>query len=292
MTGWIIVTLADAGYASLADGMIASVRSHPEGRDVAIGLLDGGLDPEQRRRYLDSGILVHEPDWSFAINDHREPPKRFMKALTALPFLPRYFPGYEIYLYIDSDAWVQDWAVVELYRCSAHDIGFAITPELDRSYPTVYGTTPVVHWHYQNMLNFFAEKTARRLMYLPTLNSGVFCARADAPHWQRWAGLLGQIYSSTKETHFFSVQAALNAVIHLMNPPTALLPAWCNWLCHAALPMCSDDGIVLHEPQPPYRRLGIVHLTADRKHGIWDLKDRRGASHQRSLRFGGREPAP
>ena len=38
-----------------------------------------------------------------------------MRAVTVRPFLPRYLPGYNIYVWIDADAWVQEeFAVARL----------------------------------------------------------------------------------------------------------------------------------------------------------------------------------
>jgi hypothetical protein len=34
---------------------------------------------------------------------------------------------------------------------------------------------------------------------------------------------------------FYAEQAALNAVLHTARDPPALLPAWCNWVCHRAM---------------------------------------------------------
>ena len=50
------------------------------------------------------------------------------KAQFARPFLPRHFPGYETYLWIDADAWLQDWRAVELYVAAACGDRLAITP--------------------------------------------------------------------------------------------------------------------------------------------------------------------
>ncbi|MGH6976466.1 MAG: hypothetical protein ACREED_05505 [Stellaceae bacterium] len=32
----------------------------------------------------------------------------------AFPFLRRYFPGYDVYLWLDGDTWVQDAEAIEL----------------------------------------------------------------------------------------------------------------------------------------------------------------------------------
>jgi lipopolysaccharide biosynthesis glycosyltransferase len=44
-------------------------------------------------------------------------------------FLPKYFPNYEKYLWIDCDAWVNDWQSVELYfkACENGKLGITQT---------------------------------------------------------------------------------------------------------------------------------------------------------------------
>jgi hypothetical protein len=56
-------------------------------------------------------------------------------------------------------------------------------------------------------------------------------------------------------------------------------------MCNRALPFCSEDGTVLHEPQPPFDRLGIVHMAGPMKNGEQKLTDLAGGSWTRSLRF-------
>jgi hypothetical protein len=58
----------------------------------------------------------------------------FSPALTSR----KYFPGYEVYFHIDADAWVQDWAAVELYIAGARKGVMAVSPEIDRSFISNY----------------------------------------------------------------------------------------------------------------------------------------------------------
>ena len=41
--------------------------------------------------------------------------KEWLKSQVSRAFLPKYFPNYKKYLWIDCDAWVSDWTSVELY---------------------------------------------------------------------------------------------------------------------------------------------------------------------------------
>ena len=47
----------------------------------------------------------------------------------------------------------------------------------------------------------------------------------------------------------------------------------------------------LCEPNPPFQRLGVIHLTSNTKNGTWPLATVKGETRTRSLRFGGHDPA-
>lgn len=288
MAEWIITTEADARYAPLLEGLLASIGAAGAGRGAAVGVLDIGLEAPQRERLRAQGIAVRDPGLSYDFSHYKAPPPAYARALTAFPFLPRLFPGYALYLHLDSDTWIQDWSAVELCLASARESGFAVTPEIDRCYRPKIGNLSIDEFMYRCLRYCFNEASTRFLMQFPMINSGVFAARADAPHWRVWGDLLGQIVAQKNEYYFYAEQAAMHATMWSRELEAALLPAWCNWLCQRALPMCSEDGRVLTEPQPPYRPLGIVHLAgATQKNGRWPLKDRKGAIHTRSLRYGG-----
>ena len=57
-----------------------------------------------------------------------------LRSLTARPFLPDYFPGYDVYIWIDCDAWVQEQFALEWLFYTAASGALGIVPELDRSY--------------------------------------------------------------------------------------------------------------------------------------------------------------
>jgi len=288
----IIVTAADANYAELADQLLASIAAVPESRNVAIGFLDLGLDPGARARLAASGIAVVAPGWDYDFSGYTTRPPEHMRALTARPHLRRYFPGYDLYLHMDADTWLQDWRAIELYLSAAQERGFAIAPELDRSYSAVIAGMFENDLKQRIYSRYFNEETTRQLAHLPLLNAGVFAAAAQAPHWQAWHELLTRVYGELGQLAaqegfavYYAEQFCLNAAVRSLPSPPALLPAWCNWMCHRALPCCSEDGSVLYEPNPPYRKLGVIHLTSDSKNGQWQLRDLAGKPHTRSLRY-------
>ena len=52
-------------------------------------------------------------------------------------FLPKYFPGFKKYIWIDADAWVNSWYAIELYLKGCENKKLAISTSADRSYGRV-----------------------------------------------------------------------------------------------------------------------------------------------------------
>jgi lipopolysaccharide biosynthesis glycosyltransferase len=254
----IIVTGADSGYFDLLAGCIASIRDKPESARIALGVLDVGLEPGQRRWIEARGAMIVEPGWDVDFPGRAEAP-RWRQAQYARPFLPRHFPGHDYYMWLDADAWVQDWAAVELFLRAAGEDKLAIVPEMDRAYRNFFGAWDEFHdVNREGYRAAFDEATAHRLIRHPLLNNGAFALGAQAPHWQAWADTLQAALQQSRNP--LIDQATLNHVVYVQGLPAHFLPSWCNWICHHAPPRIESGGALV-EPNLPHQKLGIVHLT-------------------------------
>ena len=268
-----IVSAADAGYFDLLKGLVCSIRDKEEGKEIALSILDVGLDSDQRHWLYEHGATIAEPGWDFDIPASMNAPAHF-RALLARPFLPRHFPGHDVYLHIDSDAWVQDWSAIEIYLAAAADGMLAITPQVDRSYNTIY-KRPRRYRRTQNYKSFkwsFGWLAADRVARNPILNCGVFALPVDAPHWDLWAQAITRALNRRTlrrrkgwpDLNFKLIeQTAMNYVVFADKPPATFLPAWCNWFCAHAAPRFDRSRGLLVEPHAPYQPIGIVHLAGE-----------------------------
>src|SRR5262249_20785267 len=152
-----------------------------------------------------------EPGWDLDFPG-REQLKDGYKALTARPFLPRYFPGFDLYLWIDGDCWIQQGDAIALYLAAARGGALAVAPEIHRSRRAYR-----VAWPEFSAVNgaafeaCFDKATADRLVRYPLINAGVFALEVDAPHWRGWAELLREaLQRSTNMTD----QIALNVLVY------------------------------------------------------------------------------
>ena len=286
----IAITGGDAGYFDLMKDCIGSLQSLPEGQALALGILDCGLTDEQRAWCRDRGATLVVPGWDFDFPG-RDKLRDGYKALTARPFLPRYFPGFDLYLWIDGDCWVQQGDAIALFLAAARTGALAVAPEIHRTmrhYHHAWGEfSAVCGAAYESC---FDRATAERLVRYPMINAGVFALAAGAPHWQGWATVLGEaLQRSTDMTD----QMALNVLVYDQGFACEPLPSRCNWPVHHATPAWDAARGLFVEPAMPYDPLGILHLTIYTKRlAALDVRElggpHAGQVRPRSLRWPGR----
>ena len=280
----LIVSGADSAYFSLLRDTVRSVLA--QRAQAAIGILDVGLDGEQRAWLARHVTHLVQPGWDIDFPGREHTPQA-RQAQFARPFLPHHFPGYETYLWIDADAWLQDWRAGELYVEAAAGGRLAITPEIDRAYkrhykrPKLFGAT--LAW--KNYRTAFGWRAADRLGRNPMVNCGVFALRGDAPHWGAWARLIAQ---AARRTRFFFVeQTALNYAIFAEHLPVDFLPAYCNWMPGDATPAFDAARGRFVEPYTPHEPIGVMHLAGrEQKSRVFRLTRLDGGTVETSLRYG------
>lgn len=283
MARFAIATAGDDKYLGILQGLVLSIRSKPEGAEVPIVALDLGFGEGSLDWLGRHGVRTVVPDWDYPFSGAMP---EYFKAMVSRPHLPKYVTEAETIVWLDADTWVQDWSAVDLLLRGAETQGFAIVPEVDRSYTPYYNEAPYINHQFDWYRRCFDEPTARQLFVYPLLNCGVLAARADAPHWAAWAARLSDSFS--RAILFVSEQTALNVALRLDGLPVALMPSTCNWICFRSQPFCTADGRTLLDPQLPHAPLGIVHLAGysyDTKDRPFTLQTPDGGTVTRSLQF-------
>ena len=263
--------------------MVLSVRA--QRRDASIGILDLGLEPAHREWLTARVAHLVRPDWDVDFPGRAKTPET-LKAQVARPFLRRHFPGYEMYLWIDADAWLQDWRVVELYYAAAGTNKLAITPEIDRAYKRHYKRPKLFGWTlaWKNYRQAFGWRAADRLGRNPMVNCGVFALHHNAPHWDIWARIMSQVLQRTQ--FFFVEQVALNYAIFAEGLPVNFLPAYCNWMPGDAAPAFDAERGLFVEPYAPHEVIGVMHLAGrEQKTHTFRLNRLEGGTVDTSLRY-------
>ena len=274
----VIVSLADANYFPLLDELVDSIKSFKQSEDVAICILDAGLKQDQRDSLSKKVDEIKNAEWDIEVPGHKVKGKEWLKSQVSRAFLPKYFPNYEKYLWIDCDAWVNDWSCVELYFKACDDGKLGITQTIGPGYKI----TSKVNWLFgklaliksQNFKHAVKSKIsyadARKLAFAPHINIGVFSLEKDSKGWSTWQNNLEK---TLKAGNIFGSEGlAINMSVYIDNLETEFLPLNCNWITSNLLPKYDQKQSTFVEPYLPNYKIGIMHLAA----GIWkDGKDMR-----------------
>ena len=278
MKNYTIVSLADANYFDLLNELVNSILQFKESDDVDICILDAGLTDEQKTTLSKKVKQIKKAEWDIEVPDYKIGKKEWLKSQVSRAFLPKYFPGYKKYLWIDCDAWVNDWNSVELYFKACENGKLGITQTLGPGYKIMskvkwlFGKIAVIKS--QNFKHAMSSKIgidkARKLAFAPHINIGVFSLEENSNCWKSWQENLKKTLSSGKI--FGSEGLAINMSVYIDNINTEFLPLNCNWIASNLLPKYNEQEKTFVEPYLPNYKIGIMHLAA----GIWkDQKDMR-----------------
>lgn len=278
----IIVTAGDSKVMPTLQGLIRSLEAFPERRDVEIGCLDVGQTGADRAWLADHGVILAEPTTHLGVPDSRLKPHE--RAFVARPFLRDYFPGRDIYIWIDSDVWLQGWWVIDAYRQGALETGMAIAHERERAYAF---QAWLVAWFAKHLVLGYGPLDAAWLLSRPHLNAGLFAMRRDSPHWALWVRHYQAAWDRTGQINPHD-QFSINRFVHggsLSRPAikTTILPPRYNWICDRGPPMWNDAEETLCEPYPPYRTIGAVHLAGPGKTKSYNVRRTGGGSFEAML---------
>ena len=268
----VIVSLADSNYFELLNELIDSIIRFEKSKEVAICILDAGLTDEQKSILLSKVDEIKSAQWDIDVPSFKVTGKEWLKSQVSRAFLPKYFPNYEKYLWIDCDAWVNDWSSVELYFKACEDGKLGITQTLGPGYKI----TSKVKWLFgkiaaiksQNFKHAIKSKIglekARKLAFAPHINIGVFSLEKDSPGWDSWQTNLEKTLKSGNI--FGSEGLAINMSVYIDDLKTEFLPLNCNWIASNLLPKFNEQQNTFVEPYLPNYKIGIMHLAA----GIWN----------------------
>ena len=297
----VIVSLADSNYFPLLDELINSIKRFNESSDTAICILDAGLSEKQKDILSLKVDEIKSAKWDIEVPDKKIKGREWLKSQVSRAFLPKYFPKYEKYLWIDCDAWVNNWETIELYLKACDNGKLGITQTIGPGYKItsrvnwVFGKLAIIksqNFKHALKSNISYEK-ARKLAFAPHINIGVFSLEKNSSSWESWQVNLKQTLKGGDI--FGSEQLAMNISVYVDGIETEFLPLNCNWITSNLLPKFDEENSTFVEPYLPNYKIGIMHLAA----GIWkdnkdmrlnkeitiDIKSLQGKILNKSLRF-------
>jgi len=292
-----IISLADSNYFDLLNELVDSIKRFHQSEEIEICILDAGLKKEQIEILNKKVNQIKKAEWDIDVPNYKKKGKEWLKSQVSRAFLPKYFPGYKKYLWIDADAWVNSWFAIELYLKGCENKKIAISTSADRSYGRVlnakwiFGSLArIKSQNYKHAKSSgFSEKIARDVALKPHLNIGVFSLENGAPHWEVWQKNLKKALSSGEI--WGSEQIAMNVTIHFDKLSVEILPAYCNWTLIDGIRYDKKNNKFV-ETYLPNHEIGIIHLAGknndnirNNKNYISKIKTLEGDIIEKSLRF-------
>ena len=266
-----IVSLADEKYFNLLEELIDSIKSFPESKNIAICVLDAGLNQDQINKIKNKVDEIKKAEWDIEVSSLKVKGKEWLKSQVSRAFLPKYFSSYKKYLWIDCDAWVNDWSSIELYFKACDNGKLGITQSIGPGYRILskvkwlFGKLAIIKS--QNFKHAVSSKInmqkARKIAFAPHVNIGVFSLENSSSVWGVWQNNLKE---TLKHGRIFGSEGlAINLSVYVDNVDTEFLPLGCNWIASHILPKFDESKKEFVEPYLPNNKIGIMHLAA----GIW-----------------------
>ena len=289
----IIISAADELYALLANDLFTSIRGLAFTTTFDLGILDVGLSDNNRKYFQSLGIKVVPAisDIDYPSREQWEAKRPGVRTLTARPFLRRYFPGYDIYIWLDADVWVQTPEAIEtMIASAANSPAIHIAPELDRCYSAFFTNADIWMKFHDWYKTNFPPDIAGAMSLKPMLNAGVFAMSKESPVWDAWAQIYTEALQKTTELSdksFMTDQLGLNILLYMRGFPCVLLPPSYNWLTFYAIPMLNRNTGMLVEPLPPHRPISQIHLTRPNKNVLEQVRCLDGTTLERRLTYKG-----
>lgn len=278
----VIVTGGTGEFFPLVMECVQSIAAAGLLERAALAVFDQGFSPEQReamkpyathmRRLVWEDINVDVPD------QHRQDKHL---SLPGRPILPKLFPGYDIYQWIDADAWVQTTEFLDVFAAGANKTGLAVAQEDGVGYNASFRDRK--WWIGNYFLGFGLIGGIKGGLMKPPINNGVFAMHRDAPHWARYRE---RHQAAMKRTGKINLdQHSLHATAALDGMPVTYVSARFNWLPILSRPTWDADTKLLCEPSETGAPLSIIHLAGPGKFDERLVKVKQGGTISTAMNF-------
>ncbi len=221
-----------------------------------LGLIDLGLTAAQQDDLRARGIQIVPGRWPI------EPPPTqnalHMLAFAGKPFARDFFPGYQTYVWMDADMWVQTADFWPALIQGAQSNGLAVPIEVDAGYGSMTWRNRL--WMFRHFMNSYGLRRAVSLSRQPMVNNGVFALTADAPHWLLWQKHFRLMVSRTERTLAID-QLSMMAMSYLESETLALIDASNNWVCSLGTPDYDVAQQRFVKPGGKQEVISVMHIT-------------------------------
>jgi hypothetical protein len=229
----MIVSGSDSVFWPIAKGCVDSLgRAADHDSKLFLGFLDDGLEPEQIE-YLTSKRFTVEPTrWCLGIPESFQKGFPGSRVKVSKTMLPDIFPGFDVYIWVDADAWLQEESAISELVQGAMTNEVSLVSQRNPKYSVMQY---VNLWRVSVAKQYFGYGAALNVLFKPYFNSGVFAMQSSSRVWSAWQSAWRSAIAKRKQ-YRVSDQAALNHVITTQKVKIARFDATYNWACHLAQP--------------------------------------------------------
>jgi hypothetical protein len=291
----LIVTGGNSDFFRFIEAALSSLEACGCSRDADLAVLDQGLAPSEAAQLIARGYRVAKPNTTVSVHKPMEvhvPAGGYRVARThaarhgqqSVPnfttlggagLLPRtelrdHFPGYDVYVWFDGDAWAQTSEFFHEFVEGARVHGIAVALENGNGYRHSFADTK---WWLGNLALAYGPRRAMHLATKPWLNAGVFAIRSNSSHWINWRRYYIDILERTGK-HLD--QHAFFGAIHIEGGDVKWVPSYCNWICLLSAPRWDSNAGLMCEPRIGGRVLSVLHLAGPEKERSYDIMTSQG----------------
>jgi len=277
MSKTIIVNGCDSRFFEMMQESLDSLERLNLRQKADMGILDLGISENQIQYLLKRGYIVKKPRWTMNIPDSIRKPHQL--GLVARTDLREYYPGYDIYLWFDADAWSQTPEFFHELTQGALKHGAAIIREIGSGYRKDF---IYAKWWYGNMVASYGVVKGRKVALLPVANIGIMALSSNAPHWEVWKKYYQKFIDKRGKVNN---QHSFNAALVLEKLDYYCAPARCNWITVLSDPFWNPKTKMLCEPNQGAAPLSVIHLAGPGKSKKYNLKQTNGGFYRTKLTY-------
>ena len=222
---------------------------------------------------------IIEPNWDF---NFKFKTNDWKKILTIRPFLKKYFPEYDTYIWLDADTWVQTHEFINDFVEVSKTGKVGIIPEYDINYEVnrekysfnkiIFNLYKAKGWSYKNLKKYFDQKTFNKLFQKPILNAGVFSIPGESIIWDLWAEEYQKIVENSSDDYCLNMdQASLNKILYNNLDLVNFFNSEYNYLIKNSLPLINKNNFFCIKDYP-FNKIKILHLTGIDKNKLYEIK--------------------
>lgn len=252
---------SDSPYYECLIQLLESLRATQLYKHIPIMLIDAGLNDDHKNFLINTfgPVTIIDPGWDVDVPKYAQTSsgKRSingLKACCARPFIPKHFPGYRYYFWLDTDTWIQDERSLDLMIDQAVRQGVSATihfaGRLDNNFTDSWWDNVSKEWSPPEFREFLQGKKV--------IAGGAFCLDVETGAFDYWQQYFVNIFNFKHQTFGPDEFSFLYTINKHLLPQQYLDFRHAYSLCDLGAPII-NNGIL----SAPYSALpvGIIHFN-------------------------------